>query len=119
MATGVLDVCTHAYGGGKIRPLIETPLVGSETSEHGLLKGKMSLDPRDIGKLMPAGENDMPEITVLPRGQGVGPENDSEPIGHISAIRKNMYTAWGTNKGLQYGGDFCSLGGLPGARNRP
>ena len=80
MATGVLDVRIHAYGGGKVRLMIETPLVWSEPSEHSLLKGKMSLDPRDIGKLMPGGENDVPEITVLPRGQGVGPENDSEPV---------------------------------------
>ena len=86
MATGVLDMCTHAHGGGKIRLLVETPLVGSETSEHGLLKGKVSLDPRDIGKFMPVGENAMPEITVLPRGQSVGLKNDSEPVGHISAI---------------------------------
>ena len=80
MATGVFDVRIHAYGGGKIRLLVETPLVGGETSEHSLLKGKMSLDPSDIGKLMPVGENDMPEITVMPRGQSVGPENDSEPV---------------------------------------
>ena len=30
-----------------------------------------------------------------------------------------MHSAWGATKGLQYGGDFSALGGLPGARNRP
>ena len=30
-----------------------------------------------------------------------------------------MHTARGPTKGLQYGGDFSALGGLPGARHRP
>ena len=30
-----------------------------------------------------------------------------------------MHSAWGATKGLQNSGDFSSLGGLPGARNRP
>ena len=68
MATGIFDVLIHASGGGKVRLLVEAPLVRGESSEHGLLKGQMRLDPSDIGKLMPVGENDMPEITMLPRG---------------------------------------------------
>ena len=30
-----------------------------------------------------------------------------------------MHTAWGPTQGLQNGGDFSTLGGLPGARHRP
>ena len=48
MAAGVFDVSIHASGGGKVRLLIEAPLVWGESSEQGLFKGQMGLDPGDI-----------------------------------------------------------------------
>ena len=72
---GVFRMHVHTSSGGKVRLVIEAPIISADATAKGLLKGKVGLDPSDCMQLMSMGEDGSPEITVLPRGQCLSMQN--------------------------------------------
>ena len=70
----------HASGGGEIRPAIEAPIIDTDASAEGLFESEVGLDSGDPRKLISVGENSGPEVTVLPRGQGLSVKKGPETV---------------------------------------
>ena len=109
----------HGPGGSKVRPLIESPIISTYASAEGLFESEMGLHPGDPRELSSVGVNNSPEVTVLPRGHGLGAEKSLETIRHITAIGKDVNPTRGAGEGLGGRGDLGPLGRLPGPLYRP
>ena len=60
--------------------MIEAPIIATDAAAKGLFESKVGLDPGDPRKLISVGENSSPEITVLPRGQGLSVKKGPETV---------------------------------------
>ena len=108
----VFDMAEAALGGQCIGGLIQGPVLMWDASTGCLCPLEMRFDPGDPYKLVPLGDDPLPQVAMLKATKYDSLQELTQTVRDIPAVGQDMYGARGPFEGHEGRHDFSALGAL-------